>query len=162
MVSRIRDTDRGFNALKIRIASMAKGTKLTVGIHEAEGDQEAEGSDGLSIAEVAAFNEFGGADGNPPRRSFIADWSDEHLDENRGLFKTSAAAVAAGKLPSMQVALQRLGFRFVSEIQQRIRAGIEPANAESTIARKGSSTPLIDSGQLWSSVTSQVTEGDIT
>lgn len=160
MNAKIRDIDRGFAALRQRIIDAADGARLTVGIHEAEADQPAEGDEsGATLGEVAAYNEFGGPDNNPPRRSFLADWADEGLDEHRELVRRSAKAVAQGKLPSMRVALERLGLRFVGEIQQRIRAGIEPENAPSTVARKGSSTPLIDTGQLWTSITHEVTEG---
>jgi hypothetical protein len=159
MSTRLRDTDQGLNALKTRIAGM-RGVSVSVGIHEAEGSEPAEGSEDVTLAEVAAFNEFGGPDNNPPQRSFLAAWSDENLDENRELFRRSAQAVVKGKLPSMAVALERLGLRFVGEIQQRIRSGIEPENADSTVERKGSSTPLIDSGQLWGSVTHSVNSKD--
>jgi hypothetical protein len=157
----VKVIDHGYAALKKRLAEASAGTRLTVGIHEAEGDQPAEGDDsGATLAEVAAYNEFGGPEDNPPRRSFLADWADGAVDENRELVRRSMKAVVQGKLPSLRVAFERLGLRFVGEIQLRIKAGIEPENAESTIARKGSSTPLIGvSGQLFTSVTHEVTEG---
>ena len=49
-----------------------------------------------------------------------------------------------------------LGQKYVGQIQARISAGIPPPLAESTIARKGSSVPLIDTGQLRSAVTYEV------
>lgn len=160
MNARIRDTDKGYAALKARLAQLAKGSRLTVGIHEAEADLPAEGDDsGATLGEVAAFNEFGGPDNNPPRRSFLVDWADENLDENQTLFTRSMKAVAAGKLPSAEVALERLGLRFVGDIQRRIKAGIAPENRPSTVDRKGSSVPLIASGQLWTSITHEVTVG---
>jgi hypothetical protein len=156
----IKATDKGLDALKARIAATAAGVRLTVGIHEAEGDQPAEGDDSdATLIEVAAYNEFGGPDDNPPRRSFIADWADENVDEHKELVRRSAQAVVQGKLPSMHVALDRLGLRFVGEIQMRIKGGISPENAASTIEQKGSSTPLIAGGQLWTAVTHQVESG---
>lgn len=157
----VRDTDRGYAALKKRMLAAAAGAQLTVGIHEAEGDQPAEGEDSdATLAEVAAYNEFGGPDDNPPRRSFLADWADEGVEQHREQLRQSAKAVVQGKLPSMAVALERLGLRFVGEIQLRIKGGIAPENADSTVARKGSSTPLIGvSGQLWTSITHQVETG---
>jgi hypothetical protein len=157
MAVKIRDTDRGLEALKTRIGKAA-AARLSVGIHEAEGSQPDESGE-ATVLDVAAFNEFGGPDENPPRRSFIADWADENADQNKELLRRSAQAVVKGQLPSMAVALERLGLRFVGDVQQRIRAGIEPENAESTIERKGSSTPLINQGTLWGSVTHQVQEG---
>ena len=160
MNARIKDTDHGFAALKMRMAKLAAGARLTVGIHEAEGDQPAEGDDsGATLGEVAAYNEFGGPNNNPPRRSFLADWADENQDQNQDLFRRSVKAVALGKLPSVDVALDRLGLRFVGDIQQRMAGGIAPENRPSTIARKGSSTPLIAGGQLRGALSYQVTNG---
>lgn len=48
--------------------------------------------------------------------------------------------------------LERVGLWAQGSIQQRISDGIPPPNAESTIRRKGSSTPLIDTGQLRTSI----------
>jgi hypothetical protein len=63
--------------------------------------------------------------------------------------------VIEGKRTSDQV-LEILGQRAVGQIQERIASGIAPANAPSTVAKKGSSTPLIDTGVLRSSITYQV------
>ncbi|HYQ47159.1 MAG TPA: hypothetical protein VER11_34550 [Polyangiaceae bacterium] len=153
---RFKDTDRGFEALKARIGKAA-AARLSVGVHEAEGAQSEDGE--TTVLDVAIFNEFGGENGNPPRRSFVADWADENADEHKELLRRSQKAVIKGTLPSTEVALERLGLRFVGDVQKRMIAGIEPENAESTIARKGSSTPLIDQGQLLSSITHQVTTG---
>jgi hypothetical protein len=67
-----------------------------------------------------------------------------------------AQAVIAGKVPNVRVALDRLGAKFVGDIQRRIKAHIPPPLQQSTIDRKGSSTPLIDTGVLWSSITHEV------
>lgn len=157
---KVTDTDNGYKALKARLLAAAKGARLTVGIHEEEGSEPAEGDDsGATLIEVAAYNEFGGPDENPPRRSFIADWADENAEEHKAMLRLSAQAVAKGQLPSLPVALERLGLRFVGDVQKRIKAGIEPENADSTKERKGSSTPLIASGQLWQSVSHKVEQG---
>jgi hypothetical protein len=157
VATKIRDTDRGFQALKARIGKAA-AARLSVGIHEAEGSVSDESGE-ATVLDVAAFNEFGGPDENPPRRSFIADWADENSDEHKELLRRSQAAVIKGTLPSTTVALDRLGLRFVGDVQKRIISGIEPENAESTIAQKGSSTPLINHSQLLGSITHQVQEG---
>jgi hypothetical protein len=47
----------------------------------------------------------------------------------------------------------------VGVIKQRIANGIAPPNSPYTIARKGSSKPLIDTGQLRNSITYQVEIG---
>lgn len=159
MNARIRDTDNGYKALLARLLKASKGTTLTVGVHEAEGAEIDEGGD-ATVLDVATFNEFGTE--SIPRRSFIADWADENADQHREMIRKSMAAVAKGQLPSVEVALERLGLQFVGEVQRRIKAGISPDNAPETIAAKGSSLPLVDSGQLFTSITSQVTDGKST
>lgn len=156
---KVKDTDHGFKALAARLGKAANA-RLSVGIHEEEADEPAEGDDsGATLGEVAAYNEFGGPDENPPRRSFIADWADENADEHKEMLRRSAQAVVKGALPNMQIALERLGLRFVGDVQQRIRGGIAPDNEPSTIAKKGSSTPLINEGQLWGSISHKVESG---
>ena len=86
----------------------------------------------------------------------IADWSDETEDANRETLKRGTEALMKGQLPSVHNVLDRAGLKFVGDVQQRMKAGIDPPNAESTVERKGSSTPLIDKGQLWTSIRHQV------
>lgn len=154
MTSSVRERDNGHRALLARLEA-PKGT-VTVGIHEAEGGAAAEGGGELTVLDVANLNEFGTT--RIPARSFIGAWFDETFDRNQEDVRKSSEAVIKGELPSMRVALERLGLKFVGDVQTRIKAGIDPPNAESTIAAKGSSTPLIDTGQLWTSIRHQVSD----
>jgi hypothetical protein len=156
MRSKVEDRDRGFAAL-LKRAGSAGGLALTVGIHEADGNEEHGDNPGVSIATVGAFHEFGL--GHNPRRSFIADWADENEDANRERLRKMADAIVRGAIPSGDVALERLGNLFVGEIQKRMAEGIDPPLDPKTIARKGSSTPLIDTGQLRSAITYKVEKG---
>jgi hypothetical protein len=151
VTTRIRDTDKGLKALMKRM--QAGGASVTVGVHEAEGSAP-EGNDGTTVLDVALFNEFGTED--IPARSFIAGWSDENAAENRERLRKIGEAVVAGKLPSIEQGLDRFGLVSAAGAQARIVAGIEPENAPLTIARKGSSTPLVDTGVLKSAITHQV------
>lgn len=144
---RIRDRDRGYRKLLATAASLNKGAKVTVGIHAKEGDAD---HGEATISYIASIHEFGA--GDIPSRSFIRAWFDEELDRNKQILRDLHVQVLAGKITE-EVALERFGLYAVGRIQARIAAGIAPPNAPSTIARKGSSTPLIDKGQLRSSVT---------
>jgi len=148
----VKERDNGHRALVRRLQD-AKGA-VTVGIHEPEGSEAAEGGDELTVIDVANFAEFGTE--NAPRRSIITDWADEAEEANKEALRRSAQAVVTGELPSVHNALDRVGQKFVGDVQARIRAGIEPPNAESTVEKKGSSTPLIETGQLWTSVRHEV------
>lgn len=145
------DTDHGFKELVERVAEAAKSPWIvSVGIHEAEGDEEYD--DGETLLDVAEKHEFGLG---VPRRSFIADWADESESENKRTISKIGKLVISGQV-ELEDALNQLGLKFVGDIQKRIKAGIDPANSEATIARKGSSTPLIDTGQLWSAIRHEV------
>lgn len=134
--------------------------KITVGIHGAEGDamhgEATFAEDGalepnteLTVAEVATFHEFGTR--HIPQRSFIRAWFDESVAENRALLLSQMQLAIAGKL-TLEQALERCALKFEAGVRKRIRARIPPPLAQSTIDRKGSSTPLIDTGQLVSSI----------
>ena len=148
----VKERDNGHRALRARLAQSK--ARVTVGIHEAEGSDAAEGSEELTVLDVATFAEFGTE--KAPRRSMIVDWADENEEANKEALRRSAEAVVKGELPSVHNALDRVGQKFVGDVQARIRAGIDPPNADSTIEKKGSSTPLIDTGQLWTSVRHEV------
>lgn len=150
----VQDIDKGFAALFKRI-SKGKPVTLTVGIHGEEGDATASGGQ-LSVGEVATFHEFGMG---VPQRSFIRDWADQNEDRNRATVRTIAESIVTGKGPTPEQALDQIGLRFVGEIQGRISQGIPPPLAESTIRQKGSSVPLIDTGQLRSSIRHKVKIG---
>jgi hypothetical protein len=152
---KVRDTDRGYRAIVARIRDSRSPKTVTVGVHEAEGSA-AHGDDEVTTLDVAAFAEFGTT--TQPPRSFIRGWADENEATNRERLRKIGEAIVKGKLPSTTVGLDRFGVLAVADIQKRIVAGIEPENAPSTIERKGSSTPLIDKGQLKTAIAHKVSE----
>lgn len=140
------DKDQGWDALYKRFMAASKHpVVLSVGIHE-EDDELYE--DGESVCDVAEAHEFGIG---VPRRSWLSDWADENEERNKRLVSQMSDAIVRGKV-DIEDAMDRLGLKFVGDIQRRIRKGIPPENAPSTIERKGSDTPLIDTGQFWSSI----------
>jgi len=126
----------------------AGGVVLRVGVLEGDADHG-----GVTVGEVAAFHEFGTA--TIPQRSFIRAWYDENLEANKTIWRAVMARAMRGEITREQ-GLNQLGALFVGQIQKRIADGIPPELAESTIRQKGSSVPLIDTGQLRSSITYQV------
>lgn len=144
--------DRGYDAFRKTFEELGRAL-ITVGIHEDLGSQTHDGA-GMSVAEIAERHEFGLDAPIVPRRSFIAGWFDEKKAENIKVLK--AQAEAALKARKAKPALDRAGLFFVGSIQKRIADGISPENAPSTIAKKGSSTPLVDTGQLRQSIRHKV------
>jgi hypothetical protein len=150
MASRVRDTDRGMRALLARV----RGARLTltVGVHGEEGG--ASHGHGLTVGDIATIHEYGLG---VPERSFIRAWADGAQAENERALQQAAIRVVKGQVPSAKVALDQVGLAFVGAVQARMAGGIPPPLAPATVARKGSSTPLIDTGQLRASIRHRVT-----
>lgn len=151
---RVRVVDRG--ASKLLRDVKAAGATVEVGVVGQEGEKPATGHPEVTVAQVAEWMEYG-VPGRIPARSWLRAWIDENGPAIEARVQTETRAVIEGKRTKAQ-ALARVGVWAVGEIQKRIAAGIDPPNADSTIARKGSSVPLIDTGQLRSSITSRVVD----
>lgn len=106
-------------------------------------------------AEVATWNEFGTSDGHVPARSFMRSTFDERRAELVEVQRKALDAVAAGKMTTEQ-ALHVIGEWFQGAVQKKIVDLRDPPNAPATIEAKGSSNPLIDTGQLRQSITHEV------
>lgn len=147
---RIKDRDRGYRSLVRRLYGLKK-PKLAVGIMQAEG---AEDHGGVTTLQVAQWMEFGTS--TVPARSFLRAWFDENRARTQEMLRRILAAVVAGKYTPDQ-GLELLGAKFVGEIQRRIANRIPPPLKPETIARKGGKdVPLIDTGQLRSSISYKV------
>lgn len=130
-------------------AHMPKGAHVRVGVLAGSGDH-----DGISMIELAAIHEFGSPAANIPERSFIRS-TFARTDIVDGLNRQAAAlarAIVAGKLTA-DVALGRIGAWAAAQIKGTIRNKMtegpeDQALKPATIARKKSSTPLVDTGRL--------------
>ena len=150
MSASVRTVDRGAAALKARLKSRAQAVEVgVIGVKSSE-----EESPGVTVADVATWAEYGLGQ---PQRSWLRDWIEENQQQVEATMRAESDAVLRGARTKEQ-ALARLGAWIAGAIQERIAAGIEPPNADSTIDRKGSSKPLIDKGQFRSSISSRVTE----
>jgi hypothetical protein len=102
----------------------------------------------------AVWNNFGTSRGIP-ERPFMQNSMRGNQGKYRAALKTSAAKILRGET-SLQVVMQKLGIVGQGDIQAEITALMSPPNAPSTIRQKGSSKPLIDSGEMRNSVTFKV------
>ena len=162
----VKDVDHGYAALLARIYGAAKTRpSVHVGIlsqdadtvYTRKADRPANDhtEEAVTLLQVAVFNEFGTS--TIPARSFLRAWFDENRDVIREKFAILMRSVIAGDRTKEQI-LDLIGLWAVGQIQLRIAAGIGPANAESTIRQKGSSTPLINTGLLRASISFLVEE----
>jgi hypothetical protein len=145
MARRTIRIDRGWR--KISGAALGlNGRAVKVGIMAGSGSH-----DGTSLVDIAVFNEFGTE--RIPSRPFMR----RTADENEGRVQRFAAGLArrvmSGQMRPEQL-LDSVGLWFQRAIRATIRNSPSWAvpNAPSTIARKGSTKPLVDTGLLHGSV----------
>lgn len=124
---------------------------VDVGVIGTKAQRRKDGSPEITVADVATWAELGLGQ---PQRSWLRGYIDANDNEIQKVIKRELRKVQQDK-QSLRKAMDRIGVWLVGEIQERISNGIAPANAPSTIEKKGSSTPLIDTGQFRSSITSR-------
>lgn len=148
------DRDLGFRAILDEIEALSNST-LLVGIQE-EAKTHVQNLNGRtqiageSVAEYAAKNEFGS--GNIPQRSFMRTAFDENLTRIEAI-----TAIQYGKILDQDIGVRQgigiIGQAITGMIKIKIRQIVSPPNSAYTIAKKGSSKPLIDFGQMFGSIT---------
>lgn len=118
--------------------------------------------DGTPVAAVAAWNEFGTKRGSGAGRR-------QHVPE-RPFFRQAIKAMESGLVdllidgidPKKGVVdrhlADRIGAYAQGQVQKQIIELDTPINADSTVARKGSSNPLVDTGTMRNAVTWKVNQ----
>ncbi len=141
---------------EVKGGALPKRTKIevTIGIHAAEAGSSH--GDGMTIGDIGSIHEFGTQ--TVPQRSFVRSWFDERQAFIADTLRTQLQAVIAGKRPIEQAA-ERIALAFEGDVKRRIAQNIPPPLAPATIARKGSSVALIDTGALRNAVRGQVKIG---
>lgn len=152
--------DKGFKNVKKTIEKMKDVAHIKIGILSEDGEKMYPDGD-LNLAGVAAVNEFGtekaGRNRNVkiPPRPFIRST----MDEKKSLFQqiTYNALVRINSIGSDPIQeLNKIGLVIAEAIKTKITSIRTPPNAASTIKRKGSSKPLIDTGRMRASIRHQV------
>lgn len=149
----IKIRDRGWNKLVAEFRNIGRrgGLVASVGIQGDEANEDRE--NGLTNADIALFHEYGTE--HIPERSFLRST----FDENEKAYNQDLVNIARGFYVGETVrgGLLLLGEKFRSDILKRIKKSIPPPLKEATIKRKyGETTPLIDTGQLWNSITAEI------
>lgn len=140
----VLDKDLGWKKIK-REMLKAKNKEVAVGI--LEGSQNDEGA---SIAEYATYNEFGTR--NIPSRPFMAISFDENIGAINSDFYKQGKKLAEGTVTA-NIALTIIGQKHAERIQNTITGrNILPKLADSTIANKGDTKTLVDSGAMANAV----------
>jgi len=155
--------------VKAQIASLKKlkGMSVGAGWYSSARYQAAKGIPakmvGMPIAIIAKINEYGATIKRDtyqiviPARPFMRYAATQVAKKAPDVQRSIAKRMAAGKLDPRQ-GLAQIGMFMEGEIVDSIKNGGWEPNAPSTIAKKGFDKPLIDTGQMWQSVTSKVSE----
>lgn len=128
----------------------AKSKSAYVGI-PSEPDEPVEDGEGFNLASLAAVLEFGNE--RIPSRPFLR----QTLAENKEKYTALFSQLFKQGVEISQI-YEQLSLIAQADVQLNIVKGEWVANAESTIKRKGSSKPLIDTGRLRQSITGVVRE----
>lgn len=154
MARDVVDRDLGFKKIIKDLENSAKFS-VRIGIQEGAkvvpqqiGERKSEA--GASVAQYAAYNEFGTR--TIPERSFMRTAFDENLTRIESIVSYQYNLTLEGQ-QTFQQTLGIIGQVIVGMIQRKIGQIHSPPNAPSTIEKKGSSKPLIDFGQMIKSVT---------
>ena len=149
----VRVVDHGANAV-LRNTAGRKRPHVDVGVL---GQRAGAHKGAVTVAQVAEWAEFGIGQ---PQRSWLRAWIDANENLIQDRIDTEMRQVLRGK-STPERALARVGVWLQGELQMNIANHPDngfATNAPSTIARKGSSTPLIDKGQLRASISHRVGE----
>lgn len=149
MTGKVTDVDRGWKRIKRDTAALARKS-VKVGIQSDAGSDESG-----SIVDRAVYNEFGTR--RIPARPFMRGaYDDNQADLSRTKGQVWGRIIDGTLSPQRGAAL--LGQRHEGQVKEKITSIKTPPNAPSTIAAKGSSNPLIASGQMRQSVRYKVDE----
>ena len=143
--------DRGLNTIRRQGLQTGRDAHAAVGVLADLGAKR-DPNDAITLIEKAVWNHFG--TDNIPARPFIADAVQRHRGEILDLSKRLLRLVFQNKVTVRQ-ALDIIGVKIVGFIVDDIDGRSYAPNAAVTVDRKGSSTPLVDTGQLKGSVTNE-------
>ena len=103
---------------------------------------------GVDMAQIAMFNELGTS--IAPARPFLRQTVDENLDDIKAFGGEKIQDIAEGG--TAEGVLKQLGVYGKGLVQEQIKNGTFKPNAPSTVRRKKSDKPLIDTGKMRQSV----------
>lgn len=136
--------------LKALIKKMSKAYKVAVGVLQNEPLQEnsqAKAKPNFTMVDLATVHEFGSKDGHIPKRSFIRSTCDAKAKEYLDIMGKLQGRCFDGKY-TLRQSSGVLGNKISKDIVLAVNSGLMPPLKQSTIKRKKSSKPLIDTGVL--------------
>lgn len=150
-------TDLGIGALKADFAKLVE-TQITVGYQGESGEARHPGTNGESVAAVAAWMEYGTA--NAPARPALGVTMEAEREALRAAMKRGISAVI-DRRGTLEEALRGIGLAAVEAVRRTIERSREWAEplAASTVRAKGHDQPWVDTGTLRSEVSFSIRRG---
>ncbi len=130
----------------------ARGLRTTIGIQDSEAGAD---HGGINNANLAAVHEFGAPSAGIPERSFMRAPFDRNVEKYNRFMGSRARDLRR----SFKRILAAAGELVKADMIRAIDDGLSPGLKPATIRAKGSSKPLIDTGQLKQAITVKTTGG---
>lgn len=159
--SRVRTVDKKDPVYDkfIKTIKGARSSYVTIGLHEDAG-QYTEGQNPPSVVEVGLWTEFGTR--SSPERSWLRSSIDEG-EQQIIAWRDEVVGNVLFRGWSLNQALDTMGFRIMTLVQNKIKSNVPPPLAQSTAdaKKKAGVAPvtLIDTGLMLRSVTYKVHMG---
>jgi len=151
-IFRVKALNGGIRGLENRLKQIK--AHIVIGILASAGEHN-KGTNGQTVAEIGFWNEFGTPNAKYPipARPWLRTTIANNIEKYTYVLKKSLLDYLIGKQKSVSKVFSTVGLIAASDVKKAIVDLKYPENAPSTIAQKGSSNPLIDTGQLRQSVT---------
>lgn len=163
LFSRLVVKDTGWKEMRAALLKLKHGKSYAVAGIIGEKAKEPHGAadapaGALSNVDLGLIHEFGAPSVGIPERSFLRAPFEANRAKYIANLNKALQAVFERRL-TVKVALGLVGAQMAGDMQLAIAKGIPPPNSPATVARKGSSKPLIDTGQLRQAISSDVVIG---
>lgn len=143
MAANVRDTITAEGKKFEKLLKELGQLEVRIGIQQGETSE-----DGVDLVDIAMFNELGTE--HIPSRPFLRDSVDDNSDKINTFLQSMKKELLTGG--SVEDVLKKIGVFQKGLVQEKITEGSFEPNKDSTIRKKGSSKPLIDTGRMRQSV----------
>ncbi len=148
--SKLEKKGPGLKKLEKLVKELKINPEVRVGIFQGSNRH----AGGITNVEVGIINEFGAPSAGIPARPFLSTAADIHKRTWMNLMVKALEKALEGKMTPIQ-ALEVVGLKAAADVKKVLLTHAWVQNKPGTIKRKGSSRPLVDTGQLVNSITSK-------
>ena len=159
-----KDIDHGAKALYAEIKKIDRKPYTKIGVlgdaaQDAKKFTDSQGTTqtdpSITVVDVATWNEFGTE--TAPARPVFRNTVDEKGGEFNAMITNLFDQIIAGKM-KVEKALNIIGVKIQAALRAKLTQGPWEPNKQATIDRKGSTRPLIDTGQYRQSINFEVVD----